>query len=183
MSQDITPDRIERLKRQVPPGVSPEAWGANIDYMSDPRGSRREEITVDRYLLGLVIADADAREAAEPKQPPIPPCPDGVFVDEWREFFGALRGILNDTHLVAAVRTYKLADYILAALEAYRPGVEMVPIEAFVEYRPEYERPERPWLAIEANRKLTWHPDKPSALAAVRESVRKVMAEREAADE
>lgn len=132
MSQDITPDRIERLKRQVPPGVSPEAWGANIDYMSDPRGSRREEITVDRYLLGLVIADADAREAA---------------------------------------------------LEAYRPGVEMVPIEAFVEYRPEYERPERPWLAVEANRKLTWHPDKPSALAAVRESVRKVMAEREAADE
>lgn len=56
---EITAERIERLKGQVPPGARPKHWEWIVDYLI---GINTTE--ADRHVLGLMIADADAREAA-----------------------------------------------------------------------------------------------------------------------
>lgn len=176
---DITPERIEKLKSQVPPGTSKEAWLYVISQELWPdKYCSGQRAAVNNHILRCLIADADAREAAKPKEPTIPPCPEGIEPEVWEGLFLGLGSVANlERDACVTIRRQSVAAHVLAALEAYRPGVEMVPIEAFVS--PRNYGSVTTWTAAHPDAGRTWHADEAEAIAYVRESVRRVMAERE----
>lgn len=61
---NITPERIERLKGQVPPGWDADFWAFIVDYHGYAKVDAVDNAKyVKDYWLRLMIADADAREA------------------------------------------------------------------------------------------------------------------------
>ena len=60
---DITAERIERLKGQVPPGVDAKAWKDYVTFLDHEYDADGSHVSVIRHDLRCLIADADARDA------------------------------------------------------------------------------------------------------------------------
>lgn len=162
MSDRITTERIEKLKTQVPPGTPKGAWISVISQELWPdKYCSEQRAAVNNHILRCLIADADSREAAQPKPPPLPPCPEGVSPETWETYIRSARNVARGRDSESSA----LFARILESLNAYRPGEPSVPPEAYVQHFPHLG--DKAYQACLPGDRYPMHPTKDAAVAAV----------------
>lgn len=162
ITEPLTGDELSYLMDHPYPNELPPHWQGLIT------GLRCSDSPACRYTLRALYDDAKAREAAQPKPPPIPPGPQGYDAELWEETVVKLRSLARSKDAGYPPLDPEEAAHILRALQDYRPGDPSVPPEAYVAFHDLGDG--EPWQAMLADDVRTWHPTKEAAVEAVKDS-------------